>query len=172
MSEIKENCPEILVSFKQDWYQILDELKSTVENWSYKEIKKYNFSENDIQSTLAGFLKIIESMLNKNGIRFRFEKESVVFNNGRIDFIFRFTEPYKEAAVEIKPIKKTSKLDNYGINQLLDYMKRREIKEGIRLIFNYTNDKKESFERKYDNEQYKIIHYFIDLNQTSSSSLN
>ena len=97
---------------------------------------------------------------------FRFDKESYVSENGRVDFIFRFINPYREAPVEIKIIDKESNLTHYGTNQLVDYMRRRKYKEGIRLVFNKTKKHKSNFEKG------NIIHYFINLNQPTSSSLN
>ncbi len=158
--------PDILVHFKQDWYSILDKLKQSIENWYHKQINKHNFKENDIQTGIASHLDLLEQILNNRSIFFRFEKESVISENGRVDFLFRFINPYREAPVEIKVIEKESYLSYYGTKQLLDYMQRRKYSQGIRLVFNKTNIQYSHFEE--DN----IIHYFINLHQPASSSLN
>jgi hypothetical protein len=165
-TEIKTDHPVILAPFKQDWYEILDKLKPAVENWYHKQIKKHSFIESDIQTGIASHLDFLENILNVGSVFFRFEKESYVSENGRVDFIFRFISPYREAPVEIKIIDKESNLLYYGTNQLVDYMKRRKYREGIRLVFNKTKTYQNHFEE--DN----IIHYFINLYQPSSSSLN
>lgn len=172
---IERAAPEILIPFKVSWDSILEGIKKGIENRAMKEFwsnineqKLNDHPENIGQNIIDGFLHFSEDFLNKNCINFRFSKEDETWARGRVDFIFRFTNPtYEEVPVEIKVITEERDLDNYGELQLLDYMKKRNYKQGIRLVLNATkNHNIKNFER--DN----IIHFFINIWQPTSSSLN
>ena len=174
-TEVKEKIePENLIKIPLSWYSILEAIKKGVESRAMKEFwldidkKKLNQNPEKIgQDIIDSFLHFGESIFNTNNTNFRFSKEDEVWARGRIDFIFRFTNPYQEIPVEIKVVQKESELNNYGENQLLDYMKKRNFKQGIRLILNATqNHDTSSFEKN------NITHFFINIWQPTSSSLN
>ena len=173
---IRNNSSENLLSLKPDWYTILDALKQGIENRAMKEFwddidkgKLKKSPEKIGQDIIDGFLHFGENILNTNDIIFRFSREDQISARGRIDFVFRLIilPFYQEIPVEIKVIQDEDQLEDYGKLQLLDYMKKRNWKKGIRLVLNATkNHDVQSFEK--DN----IIHYFINIWQPTSSSLN
>lgn len=172
--KIKEDDEvELNISFKQCPYFLLDKFKKVFENQGYK--KMWNKEDNCLnklpesiaQDELASYFSYLEEFFNQEKkIFFRFHREVEIWKGGRVDFIFEFKTLFQEFAVEIKIIKKEKDLDYFGTNQLLDYMKRKNIQRGVRLVFNATKKNMDNFENN------NIIHYFVNVKQLVSSSLN